>query len=118
MVTANDQGIGQSVVAGESRRRKLFLAIRQVLLVVGISLLGVFVGARIHGVLLSRMAVLSFGASQQSPTSKARGEGASDANVDFTLWSEKRINAYKQSLAEHWARPLAVLRVSKIHLEA
>jgi sortase A len=118
MVTANDQGIRQAVVAGESRRRKLLLAIRQVLLVVGISLLGVFVGARIHSALLSRMAVLSFSASQQAPTSKAREEGAPDANVDFTLWSDKRINAYKQSLAERWARPLAVLHVPKIHLEA
>jgi sortase A len=118
MVTVKDQGIGQAVGAGESRRRKSLLVIRHVLLVAGIALLGVFVGARIHSAILSHMAILSFDASQAAATPKARGETAPDTNVDFTLWSEKRIDAYKQSLAQRWLRPLAVLRVAKIHLEA
>jgi len=118
MVTVNDQGIGQAVGAGESRRGKLLLAIGRVLLVTGIALLGVFVGARLHGALLAHMAIRSFNASRRAVTPNARVERVLGANVDFTLWSEKRIDAYKQSLAERWAPPLAVLRVPKIHLEA
>jgi sortase A len=37
--------------------------------------------------------------------------------VDFTLWSEKRIAAFKESLTRHFNPPKAVLRISKIHLE-
>jgi len=118
MVRADDQGMGQAVVAGENRRHKSLLVIRQALLVAGIALLAIYVGARIHGALLSYMAIRSFNASQRAATPNAAGEGALDADVDFTLWSQKRISAYKESLAERWAPPLAVLRVPKIHLEA
>ena len=118
MVTVDDQGMGPAVVADDSHRGKSLLVIRRVLLVVGIAMLGVYVGARIHSALLSRMAVLSFNASQLAATPTVRGEKAPDGNVDFTLWSQKRIDAYKQTLAQRWLRPLAVLRVAKIHLEA
>ena len=37
--------------------------------------------------------------------------------ADFSLWSEKRIEGYKESLVEHIGPPLAILRVAKIHLE-
>ena len=118
MVRADDQGMGQAVVAGESRRHKSLLAIQRVLLVVGIALLSFYVGARIHSAFLSHMAILRFNASQRAATPNAVAERAPDADVDFTLWSQKRIDAYKESLAERWAAPLAVLRVPKIHLEA
>jgi sortase A len=41
----------------------------------------------------------------------------SGSQVDFSLWSAKRVEAYKQSLANKVDRPLAVVRVPKIHLE-
>jgi sortase A len=118
MVRADDQGMGQTVVAGENRRHKSLLVIRQALLVAGIALLAIYVGARIHGALLSYMAIRSFNASQRAATPNAAGEGALDADADFTLWSQKRIDAYKESLAARWPGPLAVLRVPKIHLQA
>jgi sortase A len=37
--------------------------------------------------------------------------------ADFSLWSEKRIEDYEESLVEHIGPPLAILRVAKIHLE-
>jgi len=118
MIRADDQRMGRTVVAGENRRHKSLVLIRQALLVAGIVLLAIYVGARIHSAFLSHMAILSFNASQRAATPNAVGERAPDADVDFALWSKKRIDAYKESLAERWAAPLAVLRVPKIHLEA
>jgi len=114
----NEQGLTQAVVSGESSRRKSLLPIQQVLLIAGIALLSVFVGARIHAALLSRLAIVSFNAMQRAASPIGKGDRAADANVDFTLWSQKRVAAYKQTLAERWPQPLAVLRVPKIHLEA
>src|SRR3954469_24546825 len=37
--------------------------------------------------------------------------------VNFNLWSEQRIDGYKSSLIQNFAPPLALLRISKIHLE-
>jgi sortase A len=118
MVRVGDQGMGQASVDGESRPRNSLLAIRRVLLVVGIALLGVYLGARIHGAFMSYMAIRSFNASERAATPKTAGEKAPDINANFSLWSRKRIDLYKQSLTERWAAPLAVLRVPKIHLEA
>jgi sortase A len=41
----------------------------------------------------------------------------SGSQVDFALWSAKRVEAYKDSLVKKGDRPLAVLRIPKIHLE-
>jgi sortase A len=53
----------------------------------------------------------------QSSVSAAKRPERGLATVDFSLWSEKRIEGYKMSLAQHLDPPLAVLRVDKIHLE-
>jgi sortase A len=37
--------------------------------------------------------------------------------ADFSLWSEKRIQGYKESLVKNVDPPLAILRVGRIHLE-
>ena len=39
-----------------------------------------------------------------------------DGILDVSLWSGKRIQAYKDSLAQHFNPPLAVLRVPKLQL--
>jgi sortase A len=41
----------------------------------------------------------------------------SGSPVDFSLWSVKRVAAYTESIAKKVDRPLAVLRIPKIHLE-
>jgi sortase A len=42
----------------------------------------------------------------------------SGLSVSFDLWSPKRIEAYEQSLMEHFDPPLAILRIAKVNLEA
>jgi sortase A len=42
---------------------------------------------------------------------------ATGSAVDFSLWSSKRVDAFKNSLTLNTKAPLAVIRVPKIHLE-
>jgi sortase A len=44
-------------------------------------------------------------------------DSASGSQPDFTLWSVKRIRAYRDSLVKKVDQPLAVLRIPKIRLE-
>jgi len=39
------------------------------------------------------------------------------SSVDFELWSDKRIAAYKETLTQRFDPPVALLEISKIHLE-
>ncbi len=96
------------------RTRKLEL----LLFGIGLTLLAVWGGARIHSTVSSRAAVKRFEAEQAQAASSVRvGAPASSSQVDFTLWSPKRVEAYKDSLVKKEDRPLALLRIPKIHLE-
>jgi sortase A len=44
-------------------------------------------------------------------------DSASGSQPDFTLWSVKRMQAYRDSLVKKVDQPLAVLRIPKIRLE-
>jgi sortase A len=84
------------------------------LLAVGLTLLTVFAAARIHGSLASRMALWKFAAvSAQSAPGRMKGE-----DVDFSLWSKARIEAYEQSLATAFETPIAVLSIPRLELDA
>jgi sortase A len=118
MVTADRQDVGKAGFAAHTRGRKFLPVIQRVLLTVGILLVAIFVGALIRGELLSRTAMLSFEAARRKEmVAEQVNPGGGGSRVDFSLWSDKRINAYKQSLAQHFDPPLAVLRVPKIHLD-
>jgi sortase A len=99
---------------------RLFSNLRRlelVLLVVGLALVGsaafVYVGGRI----LSRGAVARFHADMPAQDAVTHHGLTAVTQIDYTLWSPKRIEQYEASLAEHFEGPLAVLRVDKIHLE-
>ena len=89
-------------------------------LIAGLSLLAVYAGIRIHGFVLSRAAMRQFAAVQQSASgnpSNDRVEQLVAAAPDFALWSAKRISQYQDSLAAQFSPAVAILRVSRIHLE-
>ena len=93
--------------------------IQRLLLIVGLLFIGIYVGARIHRAIMSRTELRRF-EDLTAKTSVGGSENvlsASGLKVDFNLWSEKRIEAYERSLAEHFDPPLALLRISKLHLE-
>ena len=93
--------------------------IQRLLLIFGLLLIGVYMAAYIHAAFVSRAELRRF----QRLRAETTGNGPeallreSGFTVDFRLWSEKRIAAYEESLAEHVDLPLAVLRISRVHLE-
>jgi sortase A len=94
--------------------------IERALLAIGLTLLAAWGGAWIHRTASSSAAVKRFEvnrAQSADANSTAVSDPASGSQVDFSLWSAKRVEAYKDSLVKKGDRPLAVLRIPKIHLE-
>ena len=91
--------------------------LERALLVAGLALLGSAAFIYVGGKLYSRGAVARFHASLPSHSAIVQKGSTSLKQVDFSLWSPKRIDLYKASLAEHFDQPLAILRVDKIRLE-
>jgi len=90
------------------------------LLVMGVVLIGVYVVARIHAEVMSRAALHQFSEAERKDPSPSNAPGAPPGakhNIDFSLWSMKRMTAYEESLAKQFAPPLAVLEIPKIGLE-
>lgn len=91
--------------------------LERLLLIVGLVVLGFYVGVRVHGIVLARSEIQRF----QNQRAIVRQPGAAaeveSASPDFSLWSEKRIKDYEESLAAQFAPAVALLRIPKIHLE-
>jgi sortase A len=84
------------------------------LLVAGLALLTAYVAVRIDGTVSSQAALLAFHESAAAP--QVDNEGTAWP-VDFRLWSQNRIAAYKSLLATRFDKPLAVLSIPKLQLE-
>jgi sortase A len=92
--------------------------IERLLVGIGLTLLAIWCAARIQSTISSRAAVKRFAADRPASVSPATmNDPSSGSRVDFSLWSAKRVDAYKDSLVKKGDRPLAVLRIPKIHLE-
>lgn len=94
--------------------------LERLFLIGGLLLLAIYAVVRIHGFLLSRVALRKFAKVQQSvpanPPSDYVGQ-LTAAEPDVALWSEKRVKEYRQSLAMQFSPAVAILRVPKVHLE-
>jgi sortase A len=92
---------------------------QRLLLIAGLLLTGIYVAAYIHRVVVSRTELRRFDL-MRGETPGATTEHLvleSGFKVDSSLWSARRISAYEQSLAKHFAPPLAILCIVKVHLE-
>ena len=87
------------------------------LLIFGLLMLGIYLGARVHGIILSRAEVERFKSQAPIWREHAVATPSGTETPDFSLWSQKRIDEYQASLAEHFAPAIALLRIPKIHLE-
>ena len=89
------------------------------LLLVGLSLLALYTMSEVYRVAAARVAMARFRAIQTTASSGSRAAASkrSGSNVDFSLWSEARIQAYLESLATDSDLPVAVLRIPKLHIE-
>jgi sortase A len=90
-----------------------------ILLITGVILLSAFIGVRLYGVIASRYVIAAFQqkAAAGILSSQADSGTTRPAGVDTSLWSDKRIRAYNESLSHAFGAPLAVLSIPKIHLE-
>lgn len=90
------------------------------LLVTGVVLCLWFVGGVVYRHVGSRLAMRAFRNSKttvETHVPKASAPSAENLTVDYTLWSAKRIAAYKDALARQFTPPLAILRVPKVGIE-
>jgi sortase A len=88
-----------------------------VLLTLGLLMLTIYWGARMHRALLSRATLAKFNAEQVHPADEPTASALPARRPDFTLWSPKRIQDYELSLAAHFSPAIAVLRIPKIDLD-
>src|SRR5258707_9163405 len=83
-------------------------------------LIAIYAAEYVHRTILSRAELKRFRdlqAEQPIETADHFPPGT-QFKLDLSLWSQKRIAEYEESLAGYVDPPLAVLRISKVHLEA
>jgi len=92
----------------------------RIVLAIGLLLLAFWGSARLYRIAASRAAIARFQAEESANHATDHAVPVDpdlSAKVDFRLWSFKRVEAYKESLAEKTGTPLGILRIPKIQLE-
>jgi len=103
-------------------KRNHLLKVELVLLITGALCLVIYAGARLHSAIgrnlaLQRFDVESGHSTAEQPSAVSSGSLVlREDSTDFSLWSEKRIAAYKETLLMKFDAPLAVLSIPKIKL--
>ena len=97
--------------------KRLARALEFFLLISGLLLIGIYVGARVHGAVLSHAEVARYKSQVLVGHELNEGTESVGKRPDVSLWSTKRTHAYEESLAAHFAPAIALLRIPKIHLE-
>ena len=97
----------------------------RLLTLLGLALLIFYGAARIHEIVMYRLAMRRFEASKSQSTNAptAQRESVPSAPLvvhppSFLSWSKQRVRQYEDSLAVHLQPPLAVLRIPRIRVEA
>jgi sortase A len=93
----------------------------RILFGVGVFLIAFYLFARIEGVVTLHAAMRAFEEAQahsEAGSDLTTGADTQPQAIDFSLWSEDRVKAYKDSLNHRSDPPLAVLRIPKLHIVA
>jgi sortase A len=101
-------------------KTRVVRSVERILLITGTILLFAYVGVRLYGVIASRYFAATFQQKAAAGLLSSRTDSvtiARPADVDTSLWSDKRMRAYNESLSHAFGTPLAVLSIPKIHLE-
>ncbi len=100
---------------------RLPLAFEKLLLAIAIVMLALYAGSRLYTAAASHVAVLRFRSStvgSRAGTSRAQSQvHEAKKQVDFSLWSGKRMIAYSHMLAMTLDPALAILAIPKLRLE-
>ncbi len=101
---------------------KLTVYLVRLLLFVGFALLAFCAVAKLHEVILSRMAMSRIEDLRRTTPRQSAWQPPVAQPVasppDFVLWSQQRIKQYEDTLSGKLAPPLAVIRINRIHVEA
>ena len=96
---------------------RLWRNIEVFLLGAGLLLLGVFAGGLVFRSLASRAALAAFKVQEGNAAVPYQAAGIETRQPDFSLWSPRRTEAYRQSLAAHFGPAIGILIIPKIHVE-
>jgi sortase A len=109
----------QALAALRSMIRRIFNLKRAetALLLAGLVMLFCAGFTYVNGLISARAATQRFHAAMMAPQPVGQGRLKSITQVDYSLWSTKRTEQYKASLAQQFNDPVALLRVPKIRLE-
>ena len=102
-------------------RKAKIRSLEWILFLLGSALLAVWGGAWADRIIFSHAALLRFQANRSESNQNSVThvyDRASASAVDLSLWSPKRVQAFKDSLAESTEAPIALLSIPKIHLKA
>lgn len=99
--------------SGKAAGTTFALVIEKLLFVAGGVLCTVFLFGSADGFIGSRVALRTFAATG----AEVQPRKQPPKFVDFALWSQKRINAYKALLSKSFPPPVAVLRIDRVDLE-
>ena len=91
--------------------------LERLLLILGLLLLSFYVAALMHRRVLYTAELERFKTRQLYSAADSKGVALAIAAPDFSLWSEKRIKEYQESLAAHFAPAIAILRIPKLNIE-
>jgi sortase A len=96
--------------------KKSSRVLERCLLAVGMILVAIATAGMLHRATLSRLALWQFDRAKAAAEDKAHANSGQSAEhrVDFSLWAEKRIRAYKDSLVTKTDPPLGVLQIDKL----
>ena len=91
----------------------------------GFALIAIYGAVRVHGTVMKQHELERFAEARQAAAESRPANGGAipvaasgdELAVDFGLWSEGRVRAYRESLERQTESPLAVLRIPKIRLE-
>lgn len=108
-------GLAGPSPATEGLSTKFLYGIELLLLAAGLACLLVYLSAHIHAAVMYQAGLWSFAGLQSSTAAPAEAEQASE--IDFSLWSEKRVKAYAAALATKLGAPLALLSIRKLRLD-
>jgi sortase A len=92
--------------------------LERLLLAVGVVLVTICAAALLHRTISSRLALWQFDRAQaaaQHPD-PVTSQWKAEQGIDFSLWGEKRILAYRDSLITKKDAPLAVLEIDKLQI--
>lgn len=113
--TAVDGGAESRFQTVRGRGSRVLHGNERVLLAASVICVLVYVCTRVYATAMYQAGLWSFSQLKSgSPTVKYEEHRHA---VDFSLWTGKRVTAYKQALATHMGAPLAVLSIPRLRLD-